>query len=84
MLIQYINAAMHKAAYKILEDDGSFFGEIPGFQWLWANATTLEACRDELQERLEDWLVVRIRLNHELPIIDEIDFNARLAWDEIA
>ena len=56
MLTAYINAAMGRARYK-LTDDGTYFGEIRGLQGVWANAKTLEACRRELQEVLEDWLV---------------------------
>ncbi len=40
MLTKYIQAALHRASYKILPDDGTFFGEIPGFQGVWANADT--------------------------------------------
>ena len=32
MLGNYIRAAMGKAEYEILSDDGSFYGEIPGFE----------------------------------------------------
>jgi len=62
MLIQYIQAAMRCAKYEILEDDGTFFGRIEGLKGVWANATTLEACREELQEVLEEWIVVGLRL----------------------
>ena len=48
MLTKYIHAAMSKARYEILPDDGTFYGEIAGFNGVWANADTLEACRDEL------------------------------------
>jgi predicted RNase H-like HicB family nuclease len=49
MLTEYIHAAMHRAEYEILSD-GTFYGEIPGFQGVYANADTLEGCRDELKE----------------------------------
>lgn len=52
MLTQYIHAAMRRARYEILSD-GTFYGEIPGFQGVYANADTLEECRDELKEVLE-------------------------------
>lgn len=29
MLTEYIRAAMRRARYEILEDDGTFYGEIP-------------------------------------------------------
>ena len=68
MLIAYINAAMARASYKTLED-GTYFGEIPGLQGVWANATTLEDCRQELQEVLEGWLILKIRDNDPIPAI---------------
>jgi predicted RNase H-like HicB family nuclease len=70
MLSQYLQAAMHKAQYKILEDDGSFYGSITGFQGVMANAGTLEECRDQLAEVLEEWLFFRISRNLELPVVD--------------
>lgn len=84
MLVEYIKGAMDKAVYKILEDDLTFYGEIPGFQGVWANATTLEACRDELQERLEEWLIIGIRLGHQIPLINEIDLNLSMTLEEVA
>ena len=70
MLSQYLQAAMHKAKYEILEDDKSFYGSIPGFQGVMANADTLEECRDQLAEVLEEWLFFRISRNLDLPDID--------------
>jgi predicted RNase H-like HicB family nuclease len=67
MLKRYIRAAMKKARYEILPDDGSFYGEIPGFQGVYANADTLEDCRDELEEALEDWILLRVSLHYPLP-----------------
>lgn len=49
MLTSYIGAAMHHATYEIL-DDGTYYGEIPGFQGVYANANTLEACREEWEQ----------------------------------
>ena len=66
MLTEYIRAAMHRASYEILSD-GTFYGEIPGLQGVYANADTLEACREELQEVLEGWIVLGLRLGHPLP-----------------
>lgn len=60
MLTEYIQKALEKAHYKFLED-GTWFAEIPGFQGVWANAATVEECRHELTEVLEEWLVLKIR-----------------------
>jgi predicted RNase H-like HicB family nuclease len=60
MLPSYIRAAMRRAPYELVEDDGSFYGEIPSIPGLWANATTLEGCREELESVLEGWVLLSI------------------------
>ncbi len=78
MLTKYIEAAMRHAEYEIIEDDNSFYGHIPELDGLWANATTLEACRDELRSALEDWLLLGLAWLDEIPIVDGIDINVRV------
>ena len=70
MLLDYIKSAMHNAKYQKLSDDGSFYGEIPDCNGVYANANTLEACRDELAEVLEEWIFFRISKNLPLPEIE--------------
>jgi predicted RNase H-like HicB family nuclease len=74
MLTNYIHTAMHKATYELL-DDGTFYGEISDCQGVWANAATLEACREDLQDALEGWIILGLRLGHYLPILDGINLN---------
>ncbi|MBF2008382.1 MAG: type II toxin-antitoxin system HicB family antitoxin [Chlorogloeopsis fritschii C42_A2020_084] len=74
MLTNYISAAMHKATYELLED-GTFYGEITECKGVWANASTLENCREELQDALEGWITLGLRLGHTLPILDGINLN---------
>ena len=45
----------------------------------YANAPTLEECREELQEVLEGWIIVGLRLGHELPIVDTIDLGVEVS-----
>jgi len=71
MLLNYINKALEKAQYKLL-DDGTWFTEIPGFQGVWANKTTVEECRQELVEVLEEWLILKIRDRDSIPIIQGV------------
>lgn len=75
MLTEYIRAAMRQAKYEILPDDGTFYGEIPGFQGVYSNAATLEDCREQLQEVLEGWIVLGLRLGHSLPVVDGIELT---------
>ncbi|MDP2662800.1 MAG: type II toxin-antitoxin system HicB family antitoxin [Dehalococcoidia bacterium] len=77
MLTDYIRAAMARAKYEILPDSGAYYGSIPGFQGVWADAQTLEACRGELQEVLEDWILLALRRTEPLPVVDGIDLNVK-------
>ncbi|RIK43212.1 MAG: hypothetical protein DCC55_06275 [Chloroflexi bacterium] len=74
MLTAYIQAAMRHAHYELLEDN-TFYGEIPSFQGVFANADTLESCREQLQEVLEGWIVLGLRLGHLLPTVDGHQLN---------
>jgi predicted RNase H-like HicB family nuclease len=74
MLTEYIRAALQRARYEILED-GTFYGEIPDCQGVYANAETLEDCREQLREVLEDWIVLGLRLGHSFPIIEGVSLN---------
>ena len=74
MLTQYIRAAMRRATYEILSD-GTYYGEIPGFQGVYANAATLDDCREELQEVLEGWIVLGLRLGHPLPVVGDVSLT---------
>ena len=73
MLTAYINAAMRKAHYEILPDAEGYFGAIENLQGVWANAGTLEACREELQEVLEEWIILGLKMGDSLPEIDGIN-----------
>ena len=73
MLTRYISGAIAKAKYEILPDDGTYYGEIPGFEGIYANSATLEACREELIEVLEEWILFRVSRNLELPIVDGLE-----------
>jgi predicted RNase H-like HicB family nuclease len=75
MLAEYLDKAMEQAVYEIIEDERTYWGEIPGLQGVWARHATLEGCRRELREALSDWLALRLRLGLPIPIIAGIDFN---------
>ena len=77
MLTAYINAAMGKARYEVLPDQEGYFGTIDGLQGVWANADTLEACREELREVLEEWIVLGLKMGHVLPVMNGIELNVR-------
>jgi predicted RNase H-like HicB family nuclease len=75
MLTRYIAAALRQAHYEIMSDDGTFFGEIADCPSVYANAPSLEECREELAEVLEAWLLFRIHNNRALPTIDGLELK---------
>lgn len=80
MLTSYIRAAMRQARYEILEDDRSYYGEIPSIPGVWANAETLEGCREELESVLEGWVLLSIADHSPIPEID----GSRIEIREVA
>lgn len=77
MLTKYLDAAMRRAHYEILADDGSFYGEIPECRGVHACASSLEGCREELTSALEDWLLFRIHRNLSVPAIDGMELTIK-------
>jgi predicted RNase H-like HicB family nuclease len=70
MSLEYVQAALRHAKYEILEDDGSYYGEIPECNGVFANAGTLEDCREQLREVLEEWILFRVHERLPLPGIN--------------
>ncbi len=70
MISEYVQGALRKAKYELLQGDGAYYGEIPGFRGVYATAPRLEACREELREVLEEWILFRVSKNLSLPSVD--------------
>ncbi len=77
MLTEYIHAALRHAKYELLPDDGSYYGEIPECQGVYADADTLEECREELRQVLEEWILFRVHRNLPLPVVEGIDLTIK-------
>lgn len=41
MILEYINAALENAKYEKIEDEVSYYGEVPGLKGVWASGKTL-------------------------------------------
>lgn len=83
MLTQYVEQAMRLAHYEIMEN-GRYWGEVPPLRGVWAEAETLEQCRETLREVLEDWLLVGLRRGHTIPVIEGIDLNQKAEASTVA
>jgi len=59
LITDYINEALHRARYFVVDGD-TFCGTVPGLPGVIATGATLEACRDQLAEVVEEWVLVRV------------------------
>ena len=75
MIREYLDAAMRRAEYKTLPEDGSYYGEIPGFEGVQASAKTLAECRNTLEEVLEKWALLRVYRGIDVPVLDGMDLK---------
>jgi len=84
MLTAYIYAAMHAAKYELLPDNEGYYGAIPMLPGVWANAATLEACREELQEVLEEWILLGLQQGRTLPELPSLKGSVTLPVANVA
>ena len=74
ILSNYVEQALARADYDKLEDN-TFSGRIPECKGVIAFGATLRECENELRSSLEDWILVGLKMQHPLPVIDNIDLN---------
>jgi predicted RNase H-like HicB family nuclease len=72
-LHEYMRLALQGAKYETLDDNGTIYAEIPGFDGVYANASTREECQQELAEVLADWLQLRLQWGRPVPVVGGID-----------
>ena len=73
MIRAFINAAMRRAHYELIEQASEpYYGEIPGMQGVLACGATIEECRGNLEDSLDAWLVLGLQLGHHIPEMDGI------------
>jgi predicted RNase H-like HicB family nuclease len=82
ILSDYVEIALEQAEYDKL-DDSSYAGRIPSCKGVVAFAGSLRECENELRSTLEDWLLVGLKLGHELPILDNINLNLTPAYEPV-
>ena len=75
MITEYIEAALAKATYEIIQDEEPYYGEIPGLQGVWATGKTLGECRRNLAETVEDWVLLSIAKGLPIPALGGVAIN---------
>jgi len=72
MLVEYIDAALSKAKYEIIDDGEPYYGEVPDLRGVWATGKTLEQCRRRLSEVIEGWIIIRLRKGLRIPPLGKV------------
>lgn len=83
VLSDYVEHALDQAVCDKLED-GTFVGRVPTCTGVIAFGTALRECEQELRSTLEDWILVGLKLKHQLPVIAGIDLNREPQYDQMA
>jgi predicted RNase H-like HicB family nuclease len=69
MFAEYIAAALERAVYKTIDSEDPVFVSVPELPGAWATGKTTEEARRELIEVIEEWVLLGIRLGHQIPSI---------------
>ncbi len=75
MLIKYIHDALEHAKYEIIDDEEPYYGEVPELQGVWASGKTLEECRKNLEEVIDEWIIIRLRKGLPIPLIENFNIE---------
>ena len=60
-------------------DGHVFCATVPGLRGVIATASSLEACRDELAEVVEEWVLVRVARGLRVPPLDGVAIEVKKA-----
>ncbi|MEQ8192766.1 MAG: type II toxin-antitoxin system HicB family antitoxin [Candidatus Eremiobacterota bacterium] len=77
MLIEYIEEALKRAKYEIIDDEEPYYGEIKELKSVWATGKTLEECRDNLKNVIEGWILLSIKKGLEIPKLGQYEIKER-------
>ena len=77
MINDYLHAAMRRAIYQFLPNDKVYYGEIPGFEGVYATSANLEDCRQELLSVLEDWILFSVSKNIPVPVFGNMSLEVK-------
>lgn len=69
MFAEYIFAALRRAKYDTLEN-GSFMATVEGLPGVIATGKTIEECREDLIEVIEEWITIRLQRGLSMPTLD--------------
>ena len=71
MIRQYVEQALRMARYDKLENR-TYYGEVPRRCGVLASGETLEACREQVAEVVEEWILVRVAKGLDVPSLGKV------------
>jgi len=78
MITRYVDQALRRARYREV-DGGIYCATVPGLRGVIASGSTLEKCRDDLAEVVEEWVLVRIARGLPVPRLGSASVEVRRA-----
>ena len=77
MFSEYIGAALRRAKYESLEN-GSYMATVEGLRGVIATGETIEICREDLIEVIEEWIAIRLQRGFAIPSLEGHAINVSL------
>ena len=78
VITNYISEALHRTRYSVV-DGGTFCATVAGLSGVVATGASLEACRDQLAEVVEEWVLVRVSRGLSVPRLGTARVQVRRA-----
>ena len=76
MIRQYIDEALHRASYSVL-DCNVYCATVAGLPGVVAAGATLGKCRDQLAEIVEEWVLLRVSRGLAVPRLGTASVQVR-------
>jgi predicted RNase H-like HicB family nuclease len=75
MILEYIEEALKRAHYEIIDDKEPYYGEINELKGVWATGKTLEECRNNLRNVIEGWILLSIKRGLPIPKLGDFEIK---------
>ncbi|MCR3883135.1 type II toxin-antitoxin system HicB family antitoxin [Methanotrichaceae archaeon M04Ac] len=70
MFCEYIQAALSRAIFEMIDDEEPYYGEVPELVGVWAAGKSEVECRENLRLAIEDWIAFSLRFDLPIPAIE--------------
>ncbi|MBK7876715.1 MAG: type II toxin-antitoxin system HicB family antitoxin [Planctomycetes bacterium] len=78
MITRYVEEALLRAKYERIDDE-AWAATVPGLRGVIATGSRLEACRRDLSEVVEGWILVRVSRGLTIPKLGRASIRVKKA-----